>query len=374
MSVELYSSIDELIRGEEEAGRHPADYCFDEAWLIWLDEKFGLQNFAPKGYRSEYIALAEMLKTPEYSASTVDDYHVRIACAAIEIGMRLKKCKSERAIMRLDKKLSEGPNSKSRKYAADSGPVQNEIYAKLLELNDDIQSDELKNVSHEGYSADMMSNFFYVLKMAIAFVEPVLLGKTYADIKPNTEFNGIGNQYGIEKECFHRVFPLYEVALKARGKELGPLFPALLRLQAQLGEFAKCSSQIGNYGYILNELGNDKDLNRRKGNARKRLRCSNGFVVNDQFALYAEWIEGHKSAGVNQIRQWKKGMVLEGVWDFFLDASEQYQIIFYARDPLTRIVAFASYLEMINAAIKKRSKQIMKAIREPGESESAQAK
>lgn len=359
MSIELYSSIDELIEKEEKAGRNPADYCFDEAWLIWLDEKFGLQYFAPKGYRSEYIALAEMLKTPEYSASIVADYYVRIACASTEIGQRLSKAKANSALgrKRQNPKCYFG-------YAGDFGDVKRSMYAMRTEGNSEAGDCLVceKDSPCDIYSKDMMSNFFYVLKMAIAFVEPAFLGKKYSDIKPNTEFNHIGYQFGAEEDCFHKVFFVYEAARKARSKELGPLFPVLIGLQEQLGEFAKRSSQIGNYGCIINKLGRDKNLNQRKGNSLIRLRCPNGFVANDQFALYTEWVEGHKLAGANLVKRWKRDMVLGDVWNIFLDASKQYQNVFYLKDPVARIAAFTSYLEMINSAIKKRSEQIVRAI------------
>lgn len=376
--AKLYETIDELICGEEEAGKNPANYCFDEAWLIWLDDNFGLQNFAPKGYRSEYIALAEMLRTPEYSASTVGDYYIRIACAATEIAQRLVKCESEPSICRSNKRLREASNIKYREYAADGGPVQNSMYELLASKKDNTEDCQGCADRYALFSRDAMTNFYYVLKIAIALLMPELLcNRTFEQIVVSLPYYKLGPRDYRESLCLTKTYPAYLEAVENADKGISR---ALIdKMQREINRFSRYASTLGNYTCLINKLNDLNSLNKLKGT---ELHLNDGARINDQFALFCVWIDEYcekrpkpKKAELDLIDAWKENMLFAGdIWNRYKDAALAYQAAFASRTHECRLALFTEYLRIVNHAIELRSEQIVKTIKGLKKGESAQTK
>lgn len=341
-----------------------AGYCFDEAWIAHLRNEKLLGKYFPE--------IDEKLAG---KSREDNDYAIAIACAAIEIGERLDKCKKDREAelipLKKDAKCHFG-------YASDNGPIQKEMYKQLF--GGTCLGVKCFSTHCAFYSKDNMTNFYYVLKLAAAMLAPSkqkgFLNKTLEDIRPDCDFSAIGPQPNHIKKyreetclsnfCFDFTDELSKIDSSVAEE-----------LRGTLHTFAKGSSQIGNYTCIPTELGSYDRLNSRKsGTYVEMLRVNQDgkeIWVNDQFALFAEWIEKEKARDEveetesSMIEEWKKDMLLNGVWDIYLAAAAKYKEIWTpaqedksSPDELReqRLKAFTEYLKLVNKAIEARSRAI----------------
>ena len=306
MSVELYSSIDELIEKE----KNPADYCFDEAWLDWV-----------------------------CSAMEEAQDDARKACLSIEL--------------------------MKPSYFTDEGPVQTDMYERLLQSP--------KTIYSADYSADRMTNFYYAFKMAIAFLSPSQMNMRREDITPNIIFSTKGpRDGGIEiyrkGTCFSELYGAYEKALEDAMKIIGK--DEIQCFQEAIRVFSKRTSSLGNYCCIPKSWRGYKSLNIAKA-VKISLKDASGknAYLNDQFALFLSWIAqdagefGTEELGLyERYERWMKEMLIECCADEYKSAFQCYMRAFDEQDPQLQIKAFLGYIMHVNKAIRERSRAIVAKI------------
>lgn len=345
MPEKIYDTIAELIVDEA------SKYCFDEAWTSHL---------RTQGFLAEYFPAIN--KTLD--GATEENRSLAIACAATEIGERLDKCSKENEPELIA--LKRNPDCQFG-YASDSGEVQRSVYGRLISQTD-LCGRCRKNESKCGiYSKDLMTNFYYVLKMAVAFLNPEKL-KEDGIISQGTHFEIIspyddeGRRYR-ETKCYTNLLSAYIDGLS----EASASDDVIKNVSTHMNRFAERSSWLGNYTCLIMEIGQEESLNNRKGNVVCPLFLSdNKTIINDQFALFAEWVDENTTAEEqDMIDAWKKAMLLDGeVWELYRDAAEKYKSIWEQepKDPENRLAAFAAYLELVNSAIELRSERIVRAL------------
>lgn len=304
----LYETIDELIKKEK---KNAAGYCFDEAWLRWLDG-----SSEPE---SEIKDIAkEALSAPDEWRS------IAIACAAVEIGEKLKRGKCFCG------------------YASDSGGVQQSMYEAMFNRN----CDKCEDTCNE-YSKDILTNFVYVFKRSIKVLE----GADNIWCSGNT--GGFGN-----KGCF-------SVGYREKFVPISEKLESSALIQ-ELNEFACISSTLGNYGCIPCRLNGQGRINSRKGNAWGTLEMTDGegdtFYVSDQFALFLKWVELNKRVG-DKIDKWKERMRLSCWEKAYADASKKWEKAYRLPDGSEeKLSEYAEYLKIVKQATVCRSNQIIQTI------------
>lgn len=205
-----------------------ANYCFDKAALEEL-------------HRQEYIQCME---------AADDKEGIAIACMALE---------------------------KGTEYGTDGGPVQNCMYDFLFKGSD-------INDRKDDYSADRMTNFLYVFKMALRLLDNQ--SNTFVPCLP------IGYT-GVTKESLFTVgFPKYKTLLEHEQSEDMSIANYF---DEELNRFAMNSSKLGNYCCIPKWVRGLNGLNPLKGNYVGKLYVYGvpsgkaeefEYCVNDQFALF----------------------------------------------------------------------------------------
>lgn len=330
MPEKIYNTIAELIVGEA------SKYCFDEAWTSHL---------RTQGFLAEYFPAIN--KTLD--GVTEENRSLAIACAATEIGERLDKCNKENEPELIA--LKRRPDCQFG-YASDSGEVQRSVYGRLTSQTD-LCGRCRKDESKCGiYSKDLMTNFYYVLKILLAILNPDLFAK---GVKPSMNFAKSGPQEYCKTCCMHLCQAIINNDIYLRENTSNLINAAKTN--------AMLSSTLGNYCCIPRRMKKwDGSLNVGKG-----INLSlDEYWINDQFALFAEWVDENTAAEEqDMIDVWKKAMMLDGeVWKLYRDAAEKYKSIWEQepKDPENRLAAFAAYLELVNSAIELRSERIVRAL------------
>lgn len=284
-----------------------AEYCFDAAWLEWV-----------------YSAVAE----------AEGDLHK--ACLSIEL--------------------------MEPSYFTDEGPVQWDMYMKLMKGSATSLAD---------YSADRMTNFYYTLKMAIAFLSPERIGMKREEVSPDVLYSRVGPREGrIEvyrkSTCFSELYQIYGPALEDAKNTIDE--DVVASLEGAMDEFAKRSSTLGNYCCIPKRWRDIDSLNISKANHLFLSDTSEKdvYLLNDQFALFLAWINEEQSKASREenaiVRRWKRKMLIGCCSKNYRDAFRCYKRAFAEKDPEEQIRVFAEYVGHVNAAIKDRSVAIVKKL------------
>lgn len=309
MSAKTYESICRLIDGE---GDNVRDYCFDEAWFAGLSRK-------PKAIREEQD---ERQKS------------IQIACKAIE-------------------------ENAGSGYSSSEKGLQSEMYQALLDKRRVLTKFRMKLTSE-----DRMTNFLYVMNFTIAILE----NSPRLD-KPGSWYSVDYSQKRYDASLLYkRGYRVFKRAMdKAKHTDAESL-------GKELGCFAYLSSCLGNYACIPIRMRRIE----RKDRSCNSAKATGGMYVpierdgkrewlsaNDQFALFAEWINENTTASEKDlVEEWKKAMLLTGrVWVLYEKAAKAYKKIFQTTDQSKRIEALVKYLKLVNKAIEVRSDRIAKALR-----------
>lgn len=320
MTTKTYDDLCALIDGE---GDNALEYCFDEAWFA-------------QTHPDEYEILLESdTETGE------SERFLQIACKAIEEGAE---------------------------YGSAEGSIQHEMYEALF-----AKADSSSRIRELLKSDDRMTNLYFVLKMAVAFLNPKTLGKSHKSIGLDTHFDQIGPREIVngclvcvyrKSQCFTKLLNAYKDAFKDASASIGYDAPVFGELREQINRFAKRSSWLGNYTRLPVAIGDERDLNQRKGNTLSRLYCSDGTVANDQFSLFALWVKENVSKKDQRfITNWKKAMILNGeIWRQYKKAAAVYKKCILADAPIERLISFSEYLGIINEAIRVRSDLIVERL------------
>ena len=213
-------------------------------------------------------------------------------------------------------------------------------------------------------SEDRMTNFMYVMNLTIAILEN------------SPRLNKPGSWYSADypKKRFDASL-LYKKGYKTFKRATDKAeYSDVESLKKELGCFACLSSCLGNYACIPIRMRKierkDRSCNRAKGTGGMYISIERDgerewLSANDQFALFAEWIDANTTASEKDlIEEWKKGMLLTGrVWTLYNKAAKAYKKIFQTADQSKRIEALIKYLKLVNEAIEVRSERIAKALR-----------
>lgn len=189
-------------------------------------------------------------------------------------------------------------------------------------------------------SPDAMTSFKTMFKMAVC----VARRGDGQDFSKSFTFCNAG---------FHDAEP--EVLL-LRYEEL-TAFSVFGDFEEELEKYARLSFSIGNYQHMPNSCGKEKELNNRKGsNYGGMLRLENGYLVNDQFALFSRWYEEQRKNEADETvyRNWIDCMVLNRVLRDYADAEALYYKMMSEESSARRIDLFAQYLHAVNNCIEKR--------------------
>lgn len=366
MAVELYErhgeelkkgsmenrSFERLKDGEKEQA---ADYCFGKEWLRWVrDQDNG--NFTKE---QKDIATQALRKRGA-------NRKIAIACAAIQLAYEIKDRDTD------------------SRYFSDHGDVQVSMYD-LLTMHGGNYKDCVPHKCYtQGkncgmYCKDLMTNFGYTFRMCIGLLEnakegPIPVFQYQSSTRSSKEC--IGDE-ASDRECPNS--SLFSEALERYARDLQTVrsngevpLGELCELKEQMSEFALRSSTLGNFCCIPKSI-KDKTCNPYKASGMKVLVSIDDVeeerYVNDQFALFLEWLgEGVDKKELEIIGQWKKDMLIDCCEGYYKQAAWYYKQAFISTTQKERIANFAEYLRCVNAAIEIRSGQIIKTIKGPNKS------
>lgn len=332
MPNSLYETIDNLIAGENK----PAEYCFDEAWISHLEANGSLEEGFPE------INDVIHRKGSKYRS-------IAVACAAFEISKR-------------DESIPDKPNSWLG-YASDRGNVQKSMYDRLMSEVNTCKSCESSKPKHENYSEDLMTNFGYTFKIIFKLIKE-LDTSGVVDLGWNAYSGSSAPSYS---SFCSGGFRLFEEFVSEHYSKEGP------KLMEALNTFARCSSMLGNYCCIPTQLDpiGVSGLNIMKGGVGVSLFVyddrRNKYRVNDQFALFVEWLdENAAEEDQKTIERWKEKMLLEKTWGAYKEAASAYKNIFKRSTRAGRIGAICDYLFQVSEAIENRSREIVNELKPQG--------
>lgn len=340
-----------MIAGENK----PAEYCFDEAWISHLENSGILEDSFPeindilietKVLEEGYTILACFPGINKALLEIVNEYSsTAVACAAFEISKRNKSIPDE-----LDGWLE---------YASDKGDVQRNMYGRLTDEVDTCKTCKKDESECGKHSKDLMTNFGYTFRIIFRLIENL---DTLEIVKlGETAYSG-------------RTKPVNASLCSSGFCSFKNLLSGLSRnekscLLKNLGRFARCSSMLGNFCCIPSRLTlvNISSLNIAKGNCRKGLYVfadGKKYPVNDQFALFVEWLdENAAEEDQKTIERWKEKMLLEKTWDAYKEAASAYKNIFKRSTRAGRIGAICDYLFQVSEAIENRSPEIVEKLK-----------
>lgn len=331
-------------------GDAAADYCFDKAEL-----------------KEEHAKAYKKCMT-----SKDDMQNIAIACMAIQQGLS---------------------------YGTDAGDVQKSVYKMLFDykLEDDhcVERDErgcYKTHPRDGslrfrcdspddciYSKDRMTNFGYIFRIAIHALESISDGLDSNHVYNDNTNNGTKSNC-TKNELLSKGLRLYESAQKKAFRH-GASLENLYCLNYQMNKLARLSATLGNYCCVpkhldaVGEYRNDGNVNCAKSGSLY-LNRDPRMYVNDQFALFLEWLGDAKltRSERSMVKQWKEAMLIECCEGYYLQAAWHYKEAASTKDYKYCLEQLTKYLRCVNAAIEIRGKQIVKTIKDMKESESMQTK
>ncbi len=263
-------------------------------------------------------------------------------------------------------------------YSTDEGPVQMSMFRRLLDafvqkdfcIKKDIEGNLKRHTRGNNglcfncenclYSKDRMTNYGYTIAILNGLLEN-MDADSITDLAWNTARPS--REGFFERKYLHKKKELRS-KLKANVDDLKSL-------QASLNMFASNSSKLGNYCCIPKELMGLglRGLNTIKGGVSTSFfiysKTGAAFRINDQFALFLEWIENNKqSQDKEMLNEWKEAMLIDGCSGYYREAASHYKRAFCAETPEERIAEFAYYLNNVNKAIETRSRNIFETLRD----------
>ncbi len=293
----------------------PASYCCDEAW-----------------YSKEFPEDYESVGTPSSHCK-----YIEMACKAIENGAE---------------------------YGTAEGPLQREMYEMLFAA-----AGSTKEERELLRSKDRMTNFGYTFKIVLKVMRKldsadiVDLGwSSFGQSKPPySSFHSKGF------DDFQREFiePLAEMPNSRKDD-------TWQKAIEELNDFARHSSTLGNYCCMPSGL---PSLEITRLNSLKGGIGTNPFVldgksqyrINDQFALFTEWVDAREEQlsenDRSLIRTWKRVMLLENMWGTYREAASVYKDMFRETNRTTRLDAMRTYLSLVNKAIKDRGDEMVRRLK-----------
>ena len=358
MSVELYSSIEELIVKE----KNPAGYCLDEKWLTWLrdDSKDTGKVIGKTAGR----ALREGNEQPS----------IAIAAASLEIAKKIddtengiKQQFANHLKSKLGVKQKTVAYANAIGYAYDGSHVLRSIYKTLAERNNGISRDAGDEYVRGDfrYRKDLMTNFGYVFNEVLAI------------LKKSERLSAPESSYAEDPYAFSAQFSRGYRDLLELEKDSSIV--GVKRLIGQLERFARNSSKLGNYACIPFAISGRRCNSYKASGMSVPIRIDGekkNLCVNDQFALFLEWINENASCRekASVIAPWEKDMLIDCCEGYYKQAVWYYKQAFTSTTQRERIANFAEYLKCVNAAIEIRSEQIVKTIKNMKKRESTQTK